>query len=539
MKRTVRTFFLVSLILLISGGLALAAPVKVSIWSGIPGVGAEGIIRIQYGATPIGKMVSAITGVDWTIDFTQAADYATAFNLRLAADDWPEAINMSAGMTLSQMNQLAAAGVIKPLDSYYKNPKYPNINRVRQNVINYWTMPDGHIYNFPSGVYQDENQPWGYWAAACWTVRPEVLDAVGMKTADLATLTGVEKLLRAVKSKALKNDKGLAVYGMSSGENVSFARIIMNTFGVDTAGQGFGLVGGKYVHFRDNPQTKAAFKWLNSMWNEGLIDPEALSQKNETLREKMMNRRIAVMADWAWPYWATVTAGKTPVTETILLPYPTVSGVAKCGVNVTYNPNGSGGLLITKNAKNVEAIVNYVNEVYKDFDPSMTNDQKWEHQLTLQLGNRGTMWDWDPNVGKPYYVYKGEMLAAVGNYARFVAVGYVLNPMIVQGNDSNYFTASLTEPLDWIFKMHKFYYNKPNVAAARPYDSVKMPTEGQWNKNADILGRVDLEYWAKLISAASGTFDSVWTTYQNQLEQQGSWSKVRAEWETAAKAQIK
>jgi putative aldouronate transport system substrate-binding protein len=539
MKKQMRFLLLISVLVLVAGGLAFAAPVKVTLWSGIPGVGAAGIIRVQYSGTPIGKMVSAITGVDWTIDFTQATDYNTAFNLRLAADDWPEAINMSAGMSTSQMNQLAAAGVIKPLDSYYKNPKFPNFGLVRQNVINFWTMPDGHIYNFPSGVYQDENQPWGYWSAAVWSVRSEILDAVGMKTSDLATIDGVEKFLRAVKAKGLKNDKGLPVYGMSSGENVSFARIIMNTFGVDSAGQGFGLVGGKYVHLRDNPQTKAALQWLNKLWNDGLIDPEALSQKNETLREKMMNRRIAVMADWAWPYWATVTAGKTAVTETVLLPYPTVSGVARSGVNVTYNPNGGGGILITKNAKNPDAIATYVNEVWKDFDPKMTDDTKWEHQLTLQLGTRGTMWDWDPKALKPYYVYQGDMLAAVGNYNKMLNVGFVLNPLIVQGNDSNYFTASLIEPLDWIFKMHKFYYNKPNVAASRPYDSLKMPTDGLWNKNADILGRVDIEYWAKLISASTGSFNTVWTAYQNQLEQQGSWSKTRAEWETTAKAQIK
>jgi len=539
MKKSVRTLLLVALMLCVGAALIGAAPVKVTMWGGIPGVGAEGILRIQSGSTPIGKMVTAMTGVDWTIDYTQAADYNTAFNLRLAADDWPETINMSAGMSISQMNQLASAGVIKPLESYYKNTKFPSMALVRANVTKYWTMPDGHIYNFPSSVYQDENQPWGYWAAAVWSVRPEILEAVGMKASDLATLDGVEKFLRAVKAKGLKNDKGLPVYGMSSGEQVSFARIIMNTFGVDTAGQGYSLVNGKYVHYRDNAQTKAAFQWLNKLWNDGLIDPEALSQKNETLREKMMNKRVAIMADWAWPYWATVTAGKTAVTETVLLPYPTVAGAAKSGVNVTYNPNGSGGILVTKNAKNPDAVAAYVNEVWKDFDPKMTSDAKWEHQLTLQLGTRGTMWDWDPKALKPYYVYLGDMLAAVGNYNKMMNVGYVLNPLIVQGNDSNYFTASLIDPLDWIFKMHKFYYNKPNVAPQRAYDSLKMPTDGQWNKNADILGRVDVEYWAKLIAASAGSFDGVWTTYQNQLEQQGSWSKVKAEWDTTAKAQLK
>ncbi len=539
MKRQIRFFFLVSIVLVATATLAAAAPVKVTLWSGITGVGQEGITKVLYSSTPIGKMVSAITGVDWEIYYSQAADYDTAFNLRLASDDWPEAINMAGAMRIDQLTKLADAGVILPLDQYYHNSRYPNVNLVRKNVIGFWTMPDGHIYNFPSGVYQDEKQPWGYWAAAVWAVRPDYLKAVGMTTANLSTLDGVEKLLRAVKSKGLKNANGLPVYGMSSGEQVSFARIIMNTFGVSTAGQGFDMVDGKLTHFRDNSQTKAALQWLNKLWLDGLIDPEALSQKNETLREKMMNKRIALMADMAWPYWATVTAGKTPVTETVLLPYPKVTGVAKSGVNVTYNPNGSGGLLITKNAQNPEAIVKYVNEVWKDFDPKMDNNAKWEHQLTIQLGNRGVMWAWDAKVGKPYYVYQGDMLAAVGNYNKMMAVGFVMNPLIVQGNDSNYFTASLTVPLDWIFKMHKFYYNKPNVAPARPYDALKMPTDGLWNKNADILGRLDIEYWAKLIAADKGTFDSVWSAYQKQLEDQGSWSETRAEWESTAQEQIK
>ncbi len=94
------------------------------------------------------------------------------------------------------MSQLAAAGIVRPLDSYYKNTKLPEHQPGRARTSSS-TGPytDGHIYNFPSGVYQDENQPWGYWAAAVWSVRPEILDAVGMKTSDLATIDGVEKFL--------------------------------------------------------------------------------------------------------------------------------------------------------------------------------------------------------------------------------------------------------------------------------------------------------------------------------------------------------
>jgi len=541
MKRTVRLILAASAVLL-AAFQASAEPVKVSIWSAITGVGQEGKTEVSYSDTPIGNMVSAITGVDWQLNYTQNSDFANAFNLRLASDDWTEAINMPSAnlMPMDKLQKLIDAKVIVPLDKYYNNPKYPYINMIPKAVIDYWRMPDGHIYNFPSGVYADPKQAYGYWAAAVWAVRPDYLAAVGMTTADLKTIAGVEKFLRAVKSKGLKNSGGLPVYPISSGENIGLADLIINTFGVSTAGQGFDKVGTKMTHIRDNPQTKAALQWLNSLWIDGIIDPEALSQKDDTLREKMMGKRVAMMASFAWPYWQTVTAGITPVTDMAFLEYPTAPGAAKSGVNVTYNPNGGGGgILITKNAKNPEAIVNLVNETWKDFDPKWNADAKWEHQLTLEYGNRGVFWDWDPKLGKPYYVTLRDMAAAAGDYNKIAAIGFSMNPIIVQGNDSNYFTANLKDVLDWIFRMHKFYYNKPNVAPARAYDSLKMPAEGVWNKNAEVLGRLDLEYKAKLISAPKGGFEAVWKDYQNQLEQQGSWSKVRAEWEAAYKAQVK
>jgi ABC-type glycerol-3-phosphate transport system substrate-binding protein len=520
-----------------TGAATASGPVQISVWSIQSAVGKQRMLSSDY---PLSKMVMEQTGVNWELLITEGGDLDTAFNLRLAADDWPEAISTSGAFRDDHIAKLVDAKVILPLDAYYKDAKYPNIRNMRQNVVKFFTRLDGHIDNFPSSVYQDEKQPWGYWAAAVWAVRPDYLAAVNMKTDDLKTLAGVEKFLRAVKAAGLKNADGLPVYGMSNGENLSFWRIILPTFGVSVAGQGFEMVGGKLVHFRDNPQTKVAFQWLNTMWNEGLIDPEALSQKNDTLREKLMNKRIALQADWAWPYWQTVTAGKTAVTEMVHLPYPAAPGVAKPGVNVTYNPNGHFGMLVTKNAKNPAAIAGYVNYVYASLDPAMSQDAKWEHQLDLQYGKRGTFWDWDPTTGKPNYVQLGALKEASssGDYGKFVELGFG-SPIIVQGNDSNYFTTSLTTVLDWIFTMHKFYYNQPNVSPARPYDTVKLSAEGLWTKNADILGRVDLEYWAKAITSPAGQFEANWKAYQDQLQQQGNWSQTRAEWEAAYAAQSK
>ena len=87
--------------------------------------------------------------------------------------------------------------------------------------------------------------------------------------------------------------------------------------------------------------------------------------------------------------------------------------------------------------------------------------------------------------------------------------------------------------------MHRFYYDEPNVSIARPYDSLKMPAEGLWQQNAEILGRLDVEFFAKLIGADSpAEFESTWSTYQDQLQLQGSWAQVKEEWSATLAEQV-
>lgn len=136
MRRIVQLILAASVIVLAAFQVS-AEPVKVSIWSAITGVGQEGKTEVSYSDTPIGNMVSGINGVDWQIQYTQNSNFANAFNLRLASDDWPEAINMPSAtlMPMDKLQKLIDAKVIVPLDKYYNNPKYPYINMIPKKVI--------------------------------------------------------------------------------------------------------------------------------------------------------------------------------------------------------------------------------------------------------------------------------------------------------------------------------------------------------------------------------------------------------------------
>ena len=56
----------------------------------------------------------------------------------------------------------------------------------------------------------------------------------------------------------------------------------------------------------------------------------------------------------------------------------------------------------------------------------------------------------------------------------------------MQSEDMNYFRPrELRETLNWIFDMHRFYYDEPNVSIARPYDNLKMPARGSGSRTRD------------------------------------------------------
>ena len=508
-------------------------PVEVTIWTTTIGVGATGKAEERWSDTKIGALMAEESGIDWVFSYTESGDVETAFNLRLASGDWPEVIR-SSQRNFVWLQRLLEAGVVIPLDGYYGNADYPNIAKLSPEVVDFWRYTDGNIYHFPGSVFEDPKQPWGYWAAAVWAVHPDYLAAVDMTTADLATIDGIERYLRAVQAAGLMTEDGLPVLPITGGQNLSMWQVMLNTFGVSTAGMGFDDYDGEFIHYRDHPQTKAALQWVNTLYRDGLLDPEALSQKNETLREKMMGRRVAAIGDWAWGFWQTVTAGVTPATEMVLIDYPQAPGASRPGVNITYNPYGSNGLLITTNAKNPDAVARFADYAY---ETGVNRD--WE----LIQGPRGVTWDYDPDEGAPYMTFlDAELREALfaGDYNKIKTLGFGSNPLGMQSEDMNYFRPrELRETLNWIFDMHRFYYDEPNVSIARPYDSLKMPAEGLWQQNAEILGRLDVEFFAKLIGADSpAEFESTWSTYQDQLQLQGSWAQVKEEWSATLAEQV-
>lgn len=498
--------------------------IELTAWSSI--APPQGLLISKASDTKVGLSIAKKSGVSFTVNYTQG-DKEQNFNLRLASKDWEDVIWTDA-INFDWTEKLLKAGAIIPLDKYFTQPdKYPNLAKIPKEVLDNYRYSDGHIYQFPAGWYEDPNSIYGYWAAAGWYVNPTTLAAVNMKAEDLTSLDAFENYLKAVKAAKLKDKNGNDIIPMSAGKELRFWKTVATAFGVSTAGNGFEQqANGSFLHYRDDPRLVQELTWLNKLNREGLLDAEIASQTDEQLQQKLTNQRVALVADEAWRFWGTVTAGKGPVTDLLKIKFPLAPGVTKLGVMDTYNPLGTTGAFVTTRSKNPDAVAKYA-----DWSSEKGVSRGWE----MYYGPYGEFWDWDPAAKKPNYVITDKELSDAqqkGDYKKMNELGFssIVN-LAPFDLDLNYFNKAAEPQLFWIFDMHKFYAPQQYIVKFKPYYNVKMPADGVWLKNFGTLAKLDTEYYAKLILAKSDDdFKKVWEQYQTQLEKQGNWSAAKAEW---------
>lgn len=478
----------------------------------------------------IGKLIAEQTGV--AIEATwlnPGADANEAFNLLVASggyEDYDIIFSSNGTQNKEWQDKLVSIGAIVPINDYFNQPdKYPNLAAIPQNVLDACSFSDGNLYGFPHNWYEDQDSKFGFWAADGWYASPDILAAVGMTTDDLKTLDGVEAYLKAVKDQNLKNADGLPVQPLSMGQDAKWFKTLLTTFGVTTVDTGFGEYDGEMIHYRDHPQTKEALQWLNKLYNEGLVDPEFITQKNDQLVEKILNQRVGLVMDSAFDFWTAVTVGENEATKLEILDFPKVEGVDRVGTVNTYDPYGIPAMFITSSCSNPDAVAKLAN-----WGSEVGTYKQWE----FAYGPRGTTWDFDEELGEPYFQLNDEEIkAAMTDYNAMIKVGYGTGIAVAPfGYDLNYYQKANEEVLFWIFNMHKKNSVVDGYAEVRTdYNRITFPANGAWNTNYSVLERLDIQYFCQLVACDEGSFENLWNEYQAQLEQQGHWSEARAEFE--------
>jgi len=470
-------------------------------------------------------------GIEIKLEATQG-DEITALNLKLNTGGFEDAAIFKRSDIVN--SSMIRSQSILPVEQYFDMPdKYPGLASIPKLYLDAMKDEEGHIWSIPSWFDQNPNDPWPGWASLGWFIRKDVLDNTGMKMDDLKTIAGIEDFLRAAAKQ--KDESGNPLIPLSFLSDVDDENVILSTFGVSTAIAG-GVIpvakkGSNYEFVYDDPQYKVAYQWMNQMYREGLIDPEAITDKQERYKEKTKSGRIAMNAGGFFNMdahmWEVLDGPTEPAWFIETIPYPEVPGVDRIGANQIVNPFPYNDVYISKNTKNLDAILAFVDYMLQP---------KPEQQQIANEGPPGVFWDWtDQPLGKWEFIDKNyQELHDSGDAAKVASTNPGLYSISSYSNEwYPWWNYAVTDPagrlktIEFTQKVGKM----GGVRIAEPYDLVRAKAGGLLEKYLPELEIVRKEYKAKLLMAKNDKqFEAVWTDFQSALEKRAHWSELKQEW---------
>ncbi|MFD0717189.1 extracellular solute-binding protein [Paenibacillus sp. GCM10027626] len=255
------------------------------------------------------------------------------------------------GQRDSDLERLREAGLLVPLDDYIE--KYPNLKKwAGPKILNLLRAADGHIYYFPNYY---SNRPYGN---AGYVVNKRIYASLG--SPKLETTDDLYHYLKQVKERypqVIPFETGLAKEGIGIDQlfsafkenNFSFTR----NFAVTT--------GDKMTSIYKDEGFRESALYVAKLMREGLMTPDALTQTEDQVSEKLMSGRVAVFAS-ADPMKMVMTADAELSKKNPQDGYFFIDPIYKEGLDRskiypgTYNLLGWNVATITKGAKNPEAI---------------------------------------------------------------------------------------------------------------------------------------------------------------------------------------
>lgn len=333
-----------------------------------------------WGASPNSKWVQ--DNLKITVEPIQSGGAAAQkLSTMIASNELPDAIMMDRGPDVERLRQ---AGALVPLDDYIE--KYPNLRKwAGEETLNMLRSSDGKIYQFPN---------W-YTAAPTgndgWFINTKIYKELG--SPKLETTDDLYAYLKQVKA-AHSDIIPLEVGRGAQGVEVMFPGFAEDSPSVYSYMKAYPK-DNKFVTIYDNEAWKENMLFASKMFREGLITQDAMTQKEDQVKEKLATGRIAVFVGGnatnlgreGLNTWKAndPTAG-----------YEMIWPIVKPGVDKDkVYPNGYNSLgwnvnVITTNAKNPEAIFAYLDWLTGE-----------EGTRVMFFGPKGLYWDDYDSDGAP------------------------------------------------------------------------------------------------------------------------------------------
>jgi len=243
---------------------------------------------------PVAKEITKKTGVKLEISHPVGGD-TQAVPLMIASGDYPDMI-----FGKGDINKLIDAGAVIPLDDLIEK-KGDNLKALYGDQIVRLknSTEDPQIYHVGTGGVQNiVLNPSG-----TFKIQLEALKELGYP--EIKTLEDFENALKDYKAK-YPQINGQDTTGLSLlGSDWRWLITVGNPAGYASGYQDDGQwlvdseTGATKYKFQDE-KFKEYFKWLNHMYDEGLVDPESFTQKYDTYIAKISSGRVIGLADQNW-----------------------------------------------------------------------------------------------------------------------------------------------------------------------------------------------------------------------------------------------
>ncbi len=452
-------------------------------------------------------------------------DVETALNLALASGGFKDMAVIDKNDIYN--NNIVRSGSVMEATDILGMKDYPNISSIPEPYLAVSKDKDGKFWYIPTNWDVDINDPWTGWTRQAFMINGAILKELGISADSIKTISDFENYLK--ESAKLTGPSG-SKYIPTTYSN---PETVLTAFGVKTGRAAGGVasvakVGNGFVFQYDDPNYAEAFRWLNKLVREGLMDEESVIQKSDVRREKVYSGKYASVIGYED---FVPTKPGDPYREFFPIPFPKAENVEKPGQQFVVNPYPKSSVYISKNTKNLDAILAFLN---------WSLEKLPERHFELSEGIRGTNWDW---VSEPYGAW-------------------TFDPAYEEARNNPATRANLQPELYMLGTMSKTWYpwwtkQQPPEAGnyihvkhneeiftygthdnIHSWDAVKSEKGSLWEKYGPTVEQIVSEYTAKLIlSSSDNQFEQNWKEFRTNLESKGHWTELKNEWNSLYKAQ--
>lgn len=491
--------------------------------------------------SPVAKKITELTGVTLELEFP-VGDLSQQVGLMIASNDYPDMM-FTSGL---EQSQLITAGAYIKLDDYIE--KYgTNIKKLYGDYLKRmrYSAEDPSIYYL--GCYGVDAQRWK--PNMAFMIQHAVVKEFGYP--ELKTLQDAENLIKAYKEKYPTID-GQPTIGLTFiAEDWRWQSSVgnMSAFVTGKPDDGNWYIDPETYEatFRFYlPDHKEYYKWLNHMYDIGLLDPECFTQKYDQYVAKIASGRVLSINDQLWQVEDGLKALRSERKYDRMYGYYPIQFDESyvCADFQDYGYSAGQGIAITTSCKDPERAFKFLDWMASDEAQILTHWGIEGKDYIIQDGKRvitEEMWE-ERNNNK--------------NWAKETGVGVYTYPFPERGDGvkdptGQYYTANSPEQLiknytdvekevlaAYGIKMWKDLYPQADELPKSVWGQAwQIPIDGELSvivqKCQDIMERGI----PKAVLAKPEEFDEVWESIMEELRKAGV-EKANAEFTKLVKARI-